>query len=196
MNLLAASLLAAAAPLTPVADTAPNDVLILWAAVLFGISLVLLVVELFVPSGGLIGFLAGASAIGSLVALYVYDPMWGFAGTGAYIVLFPIIIVMMFKFWANSAYGRRLVLGGEEFSGYDEGGVATASEMARQERARELAQLVGHEGTTETALRPVGTVRIDGRRIDALAEGEMIEAGMPITVVAAYDNQLKVRPRV
>ncbi|MFK7961754.1 MAG: NfeD family protein [Phycisphaerales bacterium] len=189
------SLLAAAAPAAASNGAQGNDLLILWAAILLGASLVLIVVELFVPSGGLIGFLAGAAAIGSLVALYMYDSMWGFAGTGLYMLLFPIVIVTMFKIWANSAYGKRLVLGGDEPSAYDEGGAATASEMSRQARASELAGYVGGDGTTETALRPVGTVRIDGRRIDALAEGGMIEAGVAITVVAAYDNQLKVRPR-
>ena len=46
-----------------------------------------------------------------------------------------------------------------------------------------------------TTLRPVGTVRIAGRRLDAMAESGIIEAGTAIVVTDVYDNQVKVRPR-
>ena len=62
------------------------------------------------------------------------------------------------------------------------------------ERVSSIKSLVGEHGVADSALRPVGFVRIDGERLDAIAEGEMIEAGTPIEVVNAYDNQLKVRP--
>ena len=47
---------------------------------------------------------------------------------------------------------------------------------------------------TETALRPVGTVRIKGRRTDGMAEAGVIEANTPVVVTDIYDNQIKVRP--
>ena len=51
----------------------------------------------------------------------------------------------------------------------------------------------GDHDVADTQLRPVGFVRIDGHRIDAIAEGDVIEAGARIRVVEAYDNQVKVR---
>jgi membrane-bound ClpP family serine protease len=39
----------------------------------------------------------------------------------------------------------------------------------------------------------VGFVRIENERLDAIAEGEVIELGQRVEVVDAYDNQLKVR---
>ena len=53
--------------------------------------------------------------------------------------------------------------------------------------------LVGKTGVTLSVLRPVGVVRINGERIDAIAETGSIEADTPIIVVSATDNQLKVR---
>ena len=58
----------------------------------------------------------------------------------------------------------------------------------------ELRQLIGAEGVTETALRPVGFVKINGQRLDAMAESGIVEAGMPVVVTDVYDNQIKVRP--
>jgi membrane-bound serine protease (ClpP class) len=54
---------------------------------------------------------------------------------------------------------------------------------------------VGTVGEAITPLRPSGFVRIDGRRLDASAEGNLIDAGTPIEVVSVRDGQLRVRPR-
>ena len=48
-----------------------NESYFLWGCLLFGAAMVLLVIELFVPSGGLIGILCGVAAIGSIVSFLV-----------------------------------------------------------------------------------------------------------------------------
>jgi membrane-bound ClpP family serine protease len=53
--------------------------------------------------------------------------------------------------------------------------------------------LEGCTGTAETPLRPIGTVRVNGERRDALSELGVIEVGTIIVVVEDRDNQLKVR---
>ena len=55
-------------------------------------------------------------------------------------------------------------------------------------------QFIGSEGIADSQLRPGGFVKIDGRRMDAIAEGELIHPGARVRVVDAYDNQLKARP--
>jgi membrane-bound ClpP family serine protease len=99
----------------------------------------------------------------------------------------------MFKFWLHSPMARLMILGGSEVQDTEgEGGVET--ELDRRERLSELQELIGLSGVTITALRPVGTVRIEGRRVDAMAETGVIEADTPIVVCDIYDNQIKVRP--
>ncbi len=186
--------LALAATATAAAE-AGSTVALIWGVVLFGIALLLLLLELFVPSGGLISVVAGVSLVGSVAAFFTHDPVWGFTAAGVYVLLSPLVIVTLLRFWTHSRVGRKLVLGGqEEDYEADPEAAAARSEEARRRRVSELAALVGARGVAETSLRPVGTVRVEGRRIDALAESGIIDAGSPVEVVAAHDNQLKVRP--
>ena len=67
------------------------------------------------------------------------------------------------------------------------------ADAQQRERLDHWQYLVGKTGVTLSVLRPVGVVRINGERIDAIAETGSIEADTPIIVVSATDNQLKVR---
>jgi len=171
--------------------TDPDGTYLIMGALMMGGAILLLFIELFIPSGGLIGVLAGIAAIGSLVSFFLYDQTVGFISLGLTAVLGPVVIYFMFKFWLNSPFGRGIVLGGTAESSDEES--FHASEYERSARAAELRQLLGAEGMTITALRPVGTVRINGERVDALAETGIIDAGVPVVVTDAYDNQIKVR---
>jgi membrane-bound serine protease (ClpP class) len=177
-------------------QAANNDVYFIWGCVLFGVAIGLLCLEFFVPSGGLIAILCGVAAVGSVVAFYRFDPWWGIGSAVAYIVLAPIVIVFFFKLWINSPLARIMILDDKRHGfGTDEEGERVAPEHERRERLEAMRDLIGAEGETETALRPVGTVRIGGQRLDGFAEGGVIPANTPIVVTDVYDNQVKVRPR-
>lgn len=171
-----------------------NETYILWGAILVAVAVILLVLEMFIPSGGLIGALCGIAAIGSIIAFFKYDTIVGFVAVGGYILLFPILIIFIFKLWLHSPVAKWMILGGNEPDAENSENPAIASEMVRQERINELRALIGVEGVTITSLRPVGVVKIEGRRVDAMAESSIIEADVPIVVVDVYDNQIKVRP--
>ncbi len=174
---------------------ADSDAALLWAVVLLCVSIVLLFLELFLPSGGLIGVLAGVAAIASIVAFFRYDTTWGMVATGMYLVLGPIGIIYGFKWWINSPLGRRMILdSGDALDPLDPDSPAPSSpEHARAQRLAQLKQLIGARGVAVTLLRPVGTVKIEGQRLDAMAEGGLIESGTPVVVTDVYDNQVKVR---
>ena len=174
---------------------APDDTYILWGGVLFGIALLLILIEIFVPSGGLLGLLAAVALVGSIVAFFVYDTTWGITALLLDLVMIPIVIIFGFKVWMNSSFGRRIVLGGTTEPMDDPEGAAARAERARRERVAQLEVLIGAHGVTETPLRPVGTVRIAGQRVDAMAEGTIIGAGVDVVVTTVYDNQIKVRER-
>lgn len=175
-------------------DTATNDVFFIWGCVLFGVAFFLMFLELFIPSGGLIGILAGVAAVASVVAFFRYDATWGYGVMLAYLILGPILIVFVFRVWVNSSLAKMMILGGEERAAEDATEAVMLSETERRKRLAELKALIGVTGVTETALRPVGTVRIEGQRVDALAETGIIEANTPVIVTDVYDNQIKVRP--
>lgn len=175
-------------------DATGDSTYFVWGCLLFGVALVLLCIEFFIPSGGLIGILCGVAAIGSIVAFFKYDTTWGIGVSLGYVVLTPITLVFVFKLWLNSPVGKAMILG-DVTPGRDQEEAEAVSEQARRARLAELQQLIGAEGVTETALRPVGTVRINGQRADGLAETGVIEANTPVIVTDIYDNQIKVRPR-
>jgi membrane-bound ClpP family serine protease len=183
-------------PTAPTAGAEPSDMYLIWGGLLVAAALVLFMAELFVPSGGLIGVLAGVAAIGSVVSFFMYDETIGFVSLALYIVLGPVVVVSGFKLWLHSPLGKSMVLGGT--TTVDEAGDSpdqlTGTEIARMQRTEKLRALIGVEGKTVTGLRPVGVVKIEGQRIDALAESGIIDANTRVVVTEVYDNQIKVRP--
>jgi len=57
----------------------------------------------------------------------------------------------------------------------------------------EKPELLGETGTAFTQLRPAGTAEIKGKRIDVVTEGQLIERGTPIQVVAVEGMRVVVR---
>lgn len=166
---------------------------LLWGFVLVAVAFFLLFVELLVPSGGLIGILCGIAAIGSVVAFFKYDTTWGLVAALGYLLLGPIILVFVFKLWINSPLAKGMILGGHV--GEDDEVPIGGPDQARRERLAQLQALIGAEGVAVTALRPVGVVKINDERVDALAESGVILSGTPVIVTDVYDNQIKVRAK-
>lgn len=174
----------------PVISASP----IIWAFVFIGIALILFAAEIFVPSGGLIAVLGGLSVVVSLIAFYMYDITTGLIATGSYMVLGPILAWFAFKIWVSSPLAKQMILGGIVSEDSEE--AKQISDALQRERLDHLQYLVGKEGTSISILRPVGVVRINGERFDAIAETGSIEADKSIIVVSATDNQVKVRSTV
>jgi len=57
----------------------------------------------------------------------------------------------------------------------------------------EKPELLNKEGTAYTTLRPSGTALIDGKRVDVVTEGTLIEKGTPVKVVAIEGMRVVVR---
>jgi membrane-bound ClpP family serine protease len=187
-------------------DATSNDAYLVAAVILAIIGLLILIVELFVPTGGLLAILCAVSFIGSIVAMYMFSTTAGTLLVGGYVVVAPFALVGFLKLWAKSPIVRKYalrdpvgtrVIGAAtdtlEIDPEDPDAGQAASDDARRMRVRALASLVGERGVVETPLRPVGFVRVAGRRIDASAETGLIEAGTPIRVVGVLDGTLKVR---
>jgi membrane-bound serine protease (ClpP class) len=61
------------------------------------------------------------------------------------------------------------------------------------EAKTEKSELLNQAGTAYTQLRPAGTAIIGGKRIDVVTEGQLIEKGTPIQVVAVDGMRVIVR---
>ncbi len=70
---------------------------------------------------------------------------------------------------------------------------ASAGELIER-RAPHVAEMVGRVGTALTPLRPAGRVEFDGVRLDVVTQGEFVEKGEPVQVLAVHGSRVVVEP--
>jgi membrane-bound serine protease (ClpP class) len=163
-----------------------NDEKLIWGLGLLGAAVLLLVLEVFVPSGGAILFTACAVGVAGVVCMWMADPLWGVLSLVFMVIAGPTVFFYGLSLWRHTPLGRKMI------------GELTEEEVEKR-RLEELhardeqLKLVGVEGTAATDLRPVGVVLINGKRYDALAELGLIPAGTRVRVTVVESNQLKVR---
>lgn len=198
-----------AAMLPMLAQTAPaagsNDSYLIASIVLGLVALFILVIELFVPTGGLLAILCTVAFISSVVAMFMWSTSAGIFLLFGYMIAAPFALLLFLKLWERSPIVRRFALRdpermkvitgteSEAIDPDDPDALQAATDDARRHRLRDLAGLVGQRGVAETPLRPIGFVRIGDRRLDASAETGLIDPGTPVRVVAVIDGTLKVR---
>jgi membrane-bound serine protease (ClpP class) len=158
---------------------------VFWTAILLIVGLVLVMVEIFVPSGGLLGFLAFTSIVSSIVlSFYQSGPIVGVGVLLVSCVLVPMALVTAFRYLPNTPMGKRLLPS-----------IPTAEEvLPDSEERRKLRQLVGRVGRAKSRMLPSGAVAVDDEIIDAVSEGQPIEPGQPVRVVAVRGTMVVVRP--
>lgn len=164
-----------------------TETLLFWGFGLIGAALALAVIEVFVPSGGVIAITACVVAAAGVVAFWKVSWIWGVTSLLGTIIAGVALFQFAIKIMPYTPVGRGLILGdqtGEE-----------AARRAEAERARLEAEraLVGATGVAVTDCRPVGSAVIEGTRIEVLAEGGSIESGTPVRVTSVEGNQVKVR---
>ncbi|MEO0482672.1 MAG: NfeD family protein [Planctomycetota bacterium] len=165
-----------------------DPTLLYWGLGLLAAGVLMAVIELFVPSGGLIALAAGVLAVAGVVVLFRHDTTWGLIGLLAVLVLGPMAFAYGLKVYPHTPVGRRMIMG-------ENGRNVAVEQVDRENKAKEhLLALVGEEGEAISALRPVGTVKIGDERFEALAEGLLIEAGARVRVTRVDSGQIKVRP--
>ncbi len=161
---------------------------VIWGAVLIGTAFVLAILEVFIPSMGLIAAVAGLCALAGVIALFQEGASWGITGAGAVVLGAITIFVFGVRVLPHTPMGRGLILG----SGDDTDNNDAARELTER-RALEEA-LLGATGVSKTSLHPVGTAEIEGARVEVIARSGAIDAGTPIRVVEVRGNEIFVRP--
>jgi len=146
----------------------------------------LLVVEAFVPSGGIIGLVASAVAIVGIVLLFKHDTTWGFIGLLTTIILGPMLFFWVLKLLPNTPFGKNMF--GD--SGED---IAAKRDHQSSRWREERNALLDQTGKALTDLHPVGIVLINDKRHDAIAKGQIIDKDTNIRVVSVNGMQIEVR---
>lgn len=150
-----------------------------WAIVLLLLGCALVVLEVFVPSGGILGMLAGLAILGSIVFAFRRDATAGLSFVLVSMVAVPVLLTLAFRIWPHTPMGKAFL-----------GELPSEEELKPVDPRREL---VGRLGVAKSKMLPSGSVLIDGHWIDAVTQGDAIEPEEPVVVVQVRANRVVVR---
>ncbi|MBU2648879.1 NfeD family protein [bacterium] len=145
------------------------------------VGIVIVMVEIIVPSGGLLALLAAAAFGYSLYSVFTSASMaMGLGFVLADVIMIPIIVIIGFKALAKSPVTLRKILSSEQ-------GVSV--------QQKSLRRYLGMEGVAITDLRPSGIAIIAKERLDVVTEGKYLAKDAPLIVVSVTGNQIIVREK-
>lgn len=152
---------------------------------LLGVAVLLLVIDIFVPTAGVLSITALVVSIVGVVLLFRESATWGLIGAMLVVIGGPLIFFFGLQIMPNTPIGRQLVLGSRD----------DAESDPQPAPHDPLAALIGTEGVVVTDLRPIGSVRIGDQRYDALSDTMLIRAGSKVKITGVSDGTtLRVRP--
>jgi membrane-bound serine protease (ClpP class) len=156
------------------------------AYILIAAGLLLLVAELFLPSGGILLVVSVSALILGVAMTFLHseDPTTGILTILGVFIAIPIIASIAMHYWPRTRIGRRFFLSSPQED-------ATVASMPVN---LDLEQLRGRFGRAVSALRPSGVVDFDGKRIDTITEGMMVEPGQWVRCIDVHAGKVIVRP--
>jgi len=130
-------------------------------------------------SFGVLALLSGSALIGAVFLAFQDNNAFGTTVLVAEAIVAPVVLWAAFKALPKTPFGRALMLEGPR----------------REEVAASPgdAGLLHKTGTALSPLRPAGFARIDGRRIDVVTRGEMLDQGVAVRVIEVQGNRVVVK---
>ncbi len=155
-----------------------------WAIVLLLMAFVLFIIELFVPSGGILGFVTALCILGAVGMAFRAGIREGIVVTIIVCVMVPTALAAALKYWPHTPFGRLILIQPPK-----------ADEvLPDSESYWGLKELIGKQGVAKSKLLPSGDVLIGGKKYDAVSNGLPIETGQRVKVVAIRTQRVVVRP--
>jgi len=152
--------------------------------ILLVLGVFVIVVEMFVPSAGVLAVMATVLVISGIVMAFIDSPQAGAVVLLATVMAIPGLLMLLVKIWPSTPIGRRILLRAPE--GKDV--------LPNEAETLALKELVGQRGVALTAMLPSGIVRINGQSHDAVCEGFSVDPGEGVKVVAVRFNRIYVQP--
>jgi len=142
------------------------------------LAIIVIIAEIFIPSGGILGIIAIVTTIYSLFK--VFNDVSFAAGLTLTIIdvfLYPIIILIGLKLVSQSPAALSKKLSKEE--------------GAISQNPKEL-EYIGQPGKCLTDLHPSGIIKIGDKRLDVITEGEFINKDSLVQVIKVDGNRIVV----
>ena len=139
------------------------------------IALVLLSVEMIIPSAGVITVVAIILTSIATYKAFQISNAYGYGTVITAVCLAPVALWTGFKLLPYTPFYLRTQIKGHA-------------------KKTGLEKLVGQQATVVTQLHPCGKVRISGELYDAKSEHVVIESGTPVEVLDIESGELLVKP--
>lgn len=159
----------------------------LLAVTLLLIGLLILVAEVFIPSGGILGIITTTLLVASLFCAWWAwgrghpTVFWSFVVS--LLVLVPATVIGAFTILPRTPFGKVAILEAPSPERLE----SFVGESARLER------YIGRIGEAATVLNPGGLVVVDGERLHAYSDALLVEQHQPVRVVGVQSLRLVVR---
>lgn len=157
---------------------------LIWPVLLLLLAVGLIILEMFIPSGGALSFLSLVAILASVVLAFVSnDPVVGTIFLAVTVVLIPAVIALAIRWWPHTPIGRMMMIQPPGDSDQTDDG-----------RSELLKQLVGKRGRAKSVMLPAGIILVEGSAYDAVSEGMPIDAGQAVQVTCVEGNRITVKP--
>jgi membrane-bound serine protease (ClpP class) len=150
-----------------------------WILLLYFGGLFLIVAEFFVP-GGICGAFGGAAVLASAAMAVMYFPSYAFFVILAQFIGVVIAVIAGIKLFPYTPLAKVMILHADQ-----DPGAGYVNETGNLE-------LMGAEGEAFSALRPAGSILVNGVRHDAVSDGSLIDKGARVKVIEVRGNRIVV----
>ena len=154
----------------------------LYQIAIFLVGILCIIVELLMPTVGLLAGVGVAAMLYSVVLALGGDINALYAMLISFVVAIAVFAVIVKKL-PSSRLWNKVVLKDQSSSS-----LGFVSAEPRNE-------LMGRHGTVLTELRPAGSALIDGRPVDVISEGAFLPKGEEVIVVAVNGSRVVVRKK-
>ena len=145
------------------------------------VGILVVIAEIIIPSGGILGILAaGLFGYSLYIVFSQVSATSGMVFVMADLVIIPVLVYIGIKVLAKSPVTLRTRL-------------SKTDGVTSQDTAQNA--FLGMEGRTVTDLRPSGVAIIDRQRVDVVTRGEYLEKETDIVVTAVRGNQIIVKQK-
>ena len=155
---------------------------LIFAIFLYVISALLLVAEVFIPSGGIITACSVACLVGGIAIFFNHSKEFGWLGIIIAVLLIPSALILAYKIFPKTSFARSISTTPPK---RDLGDAIPDSS--------ELQKLMGDVGEVITPLRPVGICDFSGQRVECVAENGYVDTASKVKVVRVQSTQVTVR---
>ncbi|MDR3196321.1 MAG: hypothetical protein LBU34_00505 [Planctomycetaceae bacterium] len=153
-----------------------------WALIFLGLSVFFAVLEIFIPSGGILAFLSVTTLFAGIILAFQCSPVFGGIYMFGVAVSIPVFLWFAFKIWPQTMMGRRILLQPEEDPA-----------LQPDPELLTLKQLVGKQGVARSKMMLSGQIEIEGKRLNAISESESLESGDLVVVTSVDGINILVR---